>query len=606
MHPWQCGSLRSSSLLASKRLGSSFLRRVASRGLPLALVGGLAALLGCGQNSSPASVRLRDLTVEEAKADFQQIVDGFRNLYGPLEYKERRYGFSFDDLVAKSLGELDSASSDKDVYAIYARFLANFDDGHVSIRFPSRSSLGFNRVTIPIVAEPLDGKPIVTAIGDPTLAELGVEIGDEVLSVDGRSAKDLLKEFVALEGMANDVSREHLYFRLFNRRNYSGDLFPTDPEAVIVLRKADGGTERTIRATWRRTNDLDRPVLEAGSTLGRSLLTAPLASEINATASFAKIGAPRPFFLTKQSQAAFDFSEVFPSEEMLAKYGIKPRKAPKIYASLFRHNNKTLLLVRQPGYSPATYEDVARYLATYRAILDQYDNVADALVIDQTLNPGGYLDYCQGFARLLANKASPGFMQAFNTDRKWIQNYRDWAREIDGNLMSEASLRKLATAARIESDYDAGLSITSPIPFYGEPMLSQDSEYTWKKPVLVLIDELAGSCGDVFPMLAKAGGTAKLFGERTWGLGGNVEGFTLNYSLADVRLTRGLFTSYRGEQATYADGTFAENNGVTPDIPFRRTLEDFRNGYVGYVKAFADAAASLELDASPAAPAPAP
>jgi hypothetical protein len=56
-----------------------------------------------------------------------------------------------------------------------------------------------------------------------------------------------------------------------------------------------------------------------------------------------------------------------------------------------------------------------------------------------------------------------------------------------------------------------------------------------------------------------------------------------------------LFAAYRGEQATYEDAVYAENNGVTPDIPFKRTLEDFRKGYVGYVKAFADEAVKLTL-----------
>ena len=561
-----------------------------ARGMSLLLA--VVPLVGCGMGSAPSQVRLRDLTREEARADFQQIVDGFRNLYGPLEYKERRLGYTFDSLVSQTFAELETTKSDTEVYAAYARFLARFDDGHVSIRFPSKSALGYNRVTLPIVAEPLDGKPIVTAIGEKDIEDLGVAVGDEVVSVDGRSARDLLDAFVSLEGMANDLSREHLYFRLFNRRNFSGDLFPTASEAVIVLRKPDG-VERTVRATWRRTNDLDRPVVDGALGLGRAQLTSPIAAEINATAGLAKIGNERPFFVTKEAQEAFAFSQVTPSEDMLAKYKLKPRTAPRIYASLFRHGGKNVLIVRQPGYSTEKYEDVARYLSAYRAILNQFESIADVLVVDQTLNPGGYLDYCQGFAQIFTNKAAPGFMQAFNTDRKWIQSYRDWAREIDGDLKSEASLRKLSTAERIERDYDAGLSISGVLPFYGEPMLSPDAGYTWKKPVLVLIDELAGSCGDVFPMLVKAGGNATLFGERTWGLGGNVEGFQLNYSLADVRLTRGLFTAYRGEQASYADSVFVENNGVTPDIPFKRTLEDFRKGYVDYVKAFADAAVKL-------------
>jgi C-terminal processing protease CtpA/Prc len=554
----------------------------------------LVAYQACGGGSPKSQVQLRDLTPDEARADFQQIVEGIRNLYGPLEFKERRYNYKFEDLVSKSLEELKSAKTDVEVFGVYARFLAKLDDGHVSIRFPTRSTLGYNRVTIPVIAEPLDGKAIVTQIGDPTIADLGVGIGDEIVSVDGKTPAELLTAFVGLEGMANDASRQHLFFRIFNRRNFSGELFPTASDATVVLRKPDGA-ELQVVLTWRRTNDLGRVVSGAGgpASLSQTSLVAPLAAEINETAGLAKIGSPTPFFLTPQARQAFQFSEVKPSAEMLAKYSLKERGAPKIYASLFRHENKTILLVRQPGYSPETFPEVARYLNAYRAILDQYESVADVLVIDQTLNPGGYLDYCQGFAQLFLKESGPGFMQAFNTDRKWIQDYRAWAQEIDTNLSSEASLRMLSNSERIERDYDSGLSITDPIPFYGQLMIGPDKSYTWKKPVLVLADELAGSCGDVFPMLVKANGAATLFGERTWGLGGNVESFTLNYSLAQVSLTRGLFAAYKGSAGSYDDALFVENNGVTPDIPHQRTLEDFRKGYVDYVKAFSDAAIKL-------------
>jgi C-terminal processing protease CtpA/Prc len=81
-----------------------------------------------------------------------------------------------------------------------------------------------------------------------------------------------------------------------------------------------------------------------------------------------------------------------------------------------------------------------------------------------------------------------------------------------------------------------------------------------------LIDELAGSCADAFPMLVKANGLAPLFGRRPIGLGGNVETFgPLSNSQASLALTRSLFTTHQEDQ-TYAPGDFIENNGVSPDI----------------------------------------
>ena len=108
--------------------------------------------------------------------------------------------------------------------------------------------------------------------------------------------------------------------------------------------------------------------------------------------------------------------------------------------------------------------------------------------------------------------------------------------------------------------------------------------------MLVLIDELAGSCGDMFPMLVKANKRAKLFGQNTMGLGGNVEEVgQLNNSRITIAMTRGLFFPFRAD-AKYVPADLVENNGVAPDYEYAHTLKDFHGGYVDYVKAFSDKA----------------
>lgn len=547
--------------------------------------------VACGLSGTKSKVKVRDLTQQEAKADFLTLADNFRNNYGPLEYKERRFGFSFEDLVNQSLAEIEKSTNDIEYYGIISRFLTKFDDGHVSVRFPGKSAIGFDRARIPVFVEPFEGKAIVTAITEPSVAALGIALGDEVVSVDGVPASELLKKFAKLNGFANPVTSEHLYFKLFNRRIGDGETFPKGVSATVVFRNAEG-SEYSQTLSWRKTNDVDKSVDLSTSKPQQIKLTANRADEINESAGINKIGSIEPFFATEKVISEFKLSKVTPSAETLKKFKVDVKTIKQIYAALYRHNGKNILLVRQPGYSPATYEDVAKLLNGYRAVLSQFESVVDVLVVDQTHNPGGYLDYCQGFAKLFLQKPGPGFMQSFNTDRTWINSYREWAKTVDPALKSEESLRLLAVSSQIEAAYDAKESITQPLPFYGDSFLRPDATYTWKKPVLVLIDELAGSCGDVFPMLVKANGAAKLFGKRTWGLGGNVEEFVLNNSRAEVRITRGLFTTQRTDE-NYTDASYVENNGVAPDIAYSHTLADFRAGFVGYVKNFSEAAASL-------------
>jgi C-terminal processing protease CtpA/Prc len=125
----------------------------------------------------------------------------------------------------------------------------------------------------------------------------------------------------------------------------------------------------------------------------------------------------------------------------------------------------------------------------------------------------------------------------------------------------------------------------------------------WTKPLVVLIDELAASCADVFPMLIKNNHAAPLFGRRTMGAGGNVEGFgPLTNSLATLSLTRGTFTSHQDDEA-YVPSDFVENNGVQPDIEHIITASDFRTGFVDYMAHFsAVIAAQIDQANQPSPP----
>jgi hypothetical protein len=74
---------------------------------------------------------LRPLTKEEARADLETMIESFRSVYAPLERKEERYHFSFDEHVEKSRALLEKATTGADHQRVFEWFTARFHDAHV-------------------------------------------------------------------------------------------------------------------------------------------------------------------------------------------------------------------------------------------------------------------------------------------------------------------------------------------------------------------------------------------------------------------------------------------------------------------------------------------
>lgn len=537
---------------------------------------------------------LRDMTTAEASEDLEQVFTLVRTLYAPYEYKEARFGYSIAALEDEARATLAANPNDDGFYTATSSFLAHFDDGHVSLS-SAPSSDPVLTYLVGIVLQPVDGKALVAELLDPSLADQGVSYGDEVVTVDGVSPFDLLDEFRKLDGYGNPLTNQHLLFRTFIRQGFAASIRPTSPTTHVELRRADG-SEYSRDLIWREILEArvsfpsDDAVLPA---LGRNSYLANRAIQINnyARGSIASIGSPQPFFYTPATAATFDITPVTPNAETLAKYGLAPDALPNIFSALYTYEGKTLLLIRQAGYGADEVEEVTQ-MSYYRAVMDQYDGFVDGLVVDQTHNPGGSIQYCVDFARLFAATPGENFVQALNTDRSWVNVLRSVAREIDPTLSSEESLGYELSANLVEAAYDAGETLSTPRPLYLHEELPPDDAYVWTKPRLILIDELAGSCGDAMPMLIKNNHLAPLFGRRTMGLGGNVEAFgPLPNSQASLTLTRGLYTSHRDDN-TYSASDFVENNGVTPDIEHVIGVDDFRAGFVDYMTHFSQVLAS--------------
>ena len=552
----------------------------------------------CSQSQTDSSLKIREMNQAEMQADFDQMVRYISDFYGPLEYKERRFGFELNQLAQEYRTRLASAHTDMEAFGIYREFLSRFQDGHVGIRF-------FNfpgdilKYQAPLFVAPYydeqstSYKVIVEHVETDKLVFANIAVGDEVVMVDGKPIMEYLPTIQKYDTVGYEETDRHLIYKVFDRKSYMTELVPQNDNVEVTFRNADGETYKES-LLWE-VKKMDKTPFVTDSVQGRLNLFSTAAADFNEDTkrfSFRRFGDVKPFYLNETTQSQFDLQRVYANETMLKKYGIESMdKAPDIYAAMYEYEGKNILLIRNPTYSPGDWDLQMEHMKHYRAILDQYDSIADVLVVDQTHNGGG--SYCTEFAQLFLKEQGRGPVQANNADRLWIRNLLSWveAEKSDARTQNRkpdnALIRLLESiVVRIETAIDQNQSLTEQLPFFASVHLKPDASYSWKKPLLVLSDELDGSCADIMPMLIKANGSAKIFGRRTMGLGGNVEPMPdLNISGASVRLTRGLFTTYN-EEESYPDNILIENNGVEPDYEHIITVDDFRNGFTGYVEAF--------------------
>lgn len=533
---------------------------------------------------------IRPLTQDEKASDFDQLLQLFKTYYGPYHYKEKRFGFSIEKTILDLKAQAMTAKTDEEFMGYVMKASAAFRDGHVQFVI-NNSASNIMRYKIPINLYFIEGKAVVAAITEEFSKWSGIKQGDEILSVDGTTPAEILQLILQYRRSAEELSDKALIIYTFLRPSYMTDLVPSSSLSAITF-KSGAGTVSTVEAPWE-TESYSQALNGIVRPKGLNLST-PFAEDFNATvkAHRGQMGQVNPIFLNGATQEKYKFVQVFPSSESLKKEGLKGDEKPGIYAALYKHNGKTILLLRSSTYAPNDYSGSV-YMKAYSALINEYQDLADVMVLDQTHNPGG--SFCSEFYNLFAKDNDVQAVEQVRADRKWVNDlYITWPKEDvgpDGNPWDIKLLQSWGSI--VEKAYDKGDFLSEPFALFSGTNYTVRRSANWSKPMLVLIDELAGSCGDMFPMLVKANKRAQLFGQKTMGLGGNVEQVgQLNHSRILIRMTRGLFSPYRPD-GKYVETDFVENNGIAPDIEYAHTVEDFRNGYTNYVKLFSDKAVEL-------------
>lgn len=542
-------------------------------------------VLGALVFAATAQTSFAALNAEQRLSDFAQLVNIFQRNYGPLRWKKTSVGLDFDKHVAEYKSRIGAARNDAEFYNLLARFTAGLKDGHVSAMVPStlRANLGF---TVDLI----EGKVLIETVDRLKLPEplFPFKKGDQLISLGNKPVDQIIADMVAVSDTGHAPSSNRIAAsRIPARRQDRGYAIPKGVTTVTVLPKG-AAQPITVTATWILTgsalvelDDLERlsdddtgavPTAASGKELLAQLKKMP---EFSSVLSQAKIEELHQIGITDIG-----------SPKSMFKLPANAKEIPglPVTAAIYEAAGKKIGVIRVHTYmDDGLTEVVARALQVMEA-------ATDALVIDQTNNPGGSVALVPEIVGLFAEKTYKDMDFKVRPSLNWLKKFADINAKIAELLKADPNdFAGNALKARfeyLESEVKDSLSekrfLTKPISLnltgtYGTIQPNTVVRYT--KPVLLLINEFDFSGGDAFPAIMQDNGRVTVFGAQTSGAGGNVAEYgPLANSFFKLQLTESLMVRPNGQ--------YMENRGVVPDVKYEITEDDFMNDYRGYVKAF--------------------
>lgn len=526
--------------------------------------------------SASSAVRAQHLTAAQKEADFRYLASMYSTYYAPLDWKKQL--FNFDALAIQPwLDRVAQTKTDLDFYEVCVAYVARLNDTHDYFSLPSDfvARLGFT-------TDVYDGVLLIDSLTRATLPvkDYPFTIGDRLLSVDGRDADLLLQDFAVYAVRPNPRSNQRLTAARITIRPQSLMPHATDvigASAKVVILRQSGVTE-TYTIPWTVT----------GTPLAVGPVPSPkMAARMTARQQYSQ-GAPD--YMTELLDA--QWSGVLNPEELgLNGYGsLTPVFASALgdarftrrlggsssdffYSGTFTYEELTIGYIRIPNYSPTS---TTAALTQFEREIAFFNANTDGLIVDEMRNTGGSLCYGESIAARLATDyfRATGFrLRPFWS--RIVSFYNSWINaKAAGASQAVIDQYELLFKAMLAANTQ-GQAITDSLPICTSsliraPFMDADGNVlSYKKQVLMLIDEFSTSTADSVAGMLRDANRVSLYGMRTNGAGGNNTTFSVgSYSEGAVGMTLALLT--RKEKHLNGDYPYTdliENTGVWPDLP---------------------------------------
>lgn len=519
----------------------------------------LAAVAWC------ASAGARPLTQEQKLADFHYLVSVIEAGYGPLEFKQTNKIVLYPQLNAQFEQDIANTTSNQDFYYKMVEYIAAYQDGHFGMYLPSDAA-----ASVPVVTDLVEGKVLITQIKRDKLPEskFNFQVGDEITSVDGTPVSQYLDKISRYVGSGNPATvRRFAAWSVFSRR---AQRMPLPSEKTITVEIRRGTSELIESAT------LDWEVLGSDPDESGVSPVRPLSSVANV--NFGRLDNPIVRdFIPLESDSNYACSPDTRVE--IPKDATIIMKSPFVayYHPTAKGNVGYLRIPHyypQPGPGEHSTDVVLRWVNSYHYAVSQLEKNTVGLIIDQDHNCGGSVWVVHKMLAMFMDKPFKESQFQLLASKEGYLDLKAWTNETPEFTFDREGMDRVLKL--VEETWLKGTSRLTPMTAIDGQETFPNEAIHYTKPIVVLIDEVAGSGGDMFPAMMKGLGRAKLFGQRTSGLGGHVTRYParLPNSQLTFRMTKSLFYDPNGQAI--------ENHGAVPDQTYTITRNDVLYGFKEY------------------------
>lgn len=529
-------------------------------------------------------------TKEQRISDAQTIIGIMERGYAPREWKEEFLGLSFEEHSRKFIEDAAKDIDDVEFYALIGKYLSGFHDSHVSYSFPSTAVF-----SLPFLVDDIEGKIIVVAVDSDTESVRDVmEVGDELIEIEGKSAAAAREEILKFVGVGNERAEIRLATFFLTYRPQS--IIPTIPAGSVTtvkIRSHRDGEERDVNIEWERSgrefaqfNDpgIDISVDTKSSHLDREYKTPNLLDKLRTHTD--PIVEYLPHIVLEYKKPLFPIGRSFIE-----------RKEDLYYSGVFVEEGKKIGFLRIDTFDVS---DISGALAEIEEEILYFENNADALIIDLTGNPGGNRCYRLLITSFFFDKPFGEELHSYRANRDILLTMEATSEDEDLSENDRGIAKNIAQGIR--KSMRRGELLTDPFPLCAlsgmiNPYSTKDGQQiTYTKPILILIDEFVSSTGEFFSAKMQDEGRAVLFGTPTMGAGGAVCDIESRIGYSEILLSYTISLGVRKNPVDPPNGVqthYIENVGVIPDIEYQITLDDFMGGYEDYRNAVIQSALSL-------------
>lgn len=524
---------------------------------------------------------------EEMLDHLSFIKKTFEIKYAPSEWKRESFGWDLNDNCEKAQKKILNLSSPtlKEYHKILREVFLSAADYHVNIYFHSTEA-----AFLPFKVRGTKGRYFISWVDSERLNIPEWSVGDEILSFDGRPIHELIEEI-----RLSDWDRHN---EMTDRRLAEGSLtarvgifsqeVPQGEVALVIKHK--GAVEgKTYNLTWDYRPELIKEVkMEEPKPKGLTPLF------------------QRPFFnkemITPYYSLFKKVDKLYSSEEDRQELGARESFVPPLGRIIWESSEESpfhAYICETPSRLRIGYIRIAEYLGgeeeveEFAKLLEDFQNKTQALILDQVNNPGGSVFYKYALLSMLTNKilqlptyrvtlTQDDVMEALETIEvlEVVENDAD-AIEICGETlggypMSYDLVQSISDYCKfVLSEWESGKYFTDPVYLlFNKIEPSKLVNYT--KPIIVLTNELDFSCADSFPAILQDNHQAVIFGTKTAGAGGAVQGTSYPNLLGIAGYSYTMALLERQNKRPI------ENVGVEPDVVYSLTPEDYQNGYQRY------------------------